>query len=133
MPLPDRLAQFNRVVTNPIARRFAGWLPPFVILIHRGRNTGREHRTPLMAFRTGDGFAIVLTYGVDRDWIKNVQAAGRCTLVRARRRIEVVEPVVLAGPEALAPLPSLVRLAVRGFGVDQVMRLRRAESGSSGR
>ena len=81
MPLPDRLATFNRSVTNRIVRTFAGHLPWFAIVVHRGRKSGRIYRTPVNAFGIDDGFVIALTYGPDRDWVKNVLAAGRCGLI----------------------------------------------------
>jgi hypothetical protein len=38
MQLPQWLARFNRHVTNPIQRLWAGWAPTFGILEHVGRN-----------------------------------------------------------------------------------------------
>jgi hypothetical protein len=49
MQLPQWLARFNRHITNPIQRIWAGYAPTFVIL---------------------------LSYGPDRDWLKNITAAG---------------------------------------------------------
>jgi hypothetical protein len=40
MQLPQRLARFNRHVTNPIQRMRAGWAPSFGILEHVGRKSG---------------------------------------------------------------------------------------------
>ena len=54
MPLPKRLARFNRHVTNPVLRHVAGRLPWFAILTHVGRRTGRRHRIPVNLFR-GEG------------------------------------------------------------------------------
>lgn len=70
MQLPQRLARFNRHVTNPIQRLRAGWAPTFGILEHVGRKSGKKYRTPLTVFSTDDGIAILLTYGPDRDWLK---------------------------------------------------------------
>ena len=47
MQLPQRLARFNRHVTNPIQRMWAGWAPSFGILEHIGRKSGKPYRTPL--------------------------------------------------------------------------------------
>jgi hypothetical protein len=56
MQLPQGLARFNRHVTNPIQRMWAGWLPPFAILEHVGRRSGTPYRTPVNAFNaTVDG------------------------------------------------------------------------------
>jgi deazaflavin-dependent oxidoreductase (nitroreductase family) len=75
MQLPQRLARFNRHVTNPVQRLWAGWAPTMGILEHVGRRSGRVYRTPLTVFSTDDGVAILLTYGPDRDWLKNLIAA----------------------------------------------------------
>ncbi len=80
MQLPQGLARFNRHVTNPIQRLWAGRVPPFGILEHVGRRSGRQYRTPLNVFPAqidGEpGVALLLTYGPDRDWLKNLHAAG---------------------------------------------------------
>lgn len=80
MQLPQWLARFNRYVTNPIQRLWAGWLPAFAILEHVGRRSGKPYRTPLNVFSADvdgrAGVAILLTYGPNRDWLKNITAAG---------------------------------------------------------
>lgn len=127
MPLPDRLARLNRRLTNPVARTFAGRLPPFGLVVHRGRRSGRDHRTPVMAFPDGAGFVIALTYGPDRDWVKNVRAAGGCTLVRVGRQLPLVDPQIVGEAEGLPLLPRPVQLAVRRLGVTAFLRLRRGD------
>lgn len=74
MPFPKAITRFNRRVTNPILGRLAGRLAPFAIVVHRGRRTGREYRTPVMAFPRREGVVFALTYGLDVDWVRNVPA-----------------------------------------------------------
>jgi deazaflavin-dependent oxidoreductase (nitroreductase family) len=50
-------------------------LPPFAIVNHRGRSSGRGYRTPVMAFPTDERFVFALTYGRDVDWVKNLFAS----------------------------------------------------------
>jgi deazaflavin-dependent oxidoreductase (nitroreductase family) len=50
------------------------------MVVHRGRRSGRRYRTPVLAFRVDDGYVVALFYGADRDWVRNVLAAGGCTL-----------------------------------------------------
>lgn len=100
MQLPQWLARFNRHVTNPIQRLWAGWLPTFGILEHAGRRSGRVYRTPLSVFSTDDGVAILLTYGPDRDWLKNITAAGGGRLRRYGRTFAVTSPRVVSRAEA---------------------------------
>lgn len=57
------MARFNKYVTNPVQRLWAGWLPGFGILDHVGRTSGKPYRTPLNVFPTDDGVAVLLTYG----------------------------------------------------------------------
>ncbi len=100
MQLPQWLARVNRYVTNPIQRIWAGYAPTFGILEHVGRKSGRVYRTPLTVFSTADGVAIMLTYGPDRDWLKNITAAGGGRLKRYGRTFAVVEPRLVTKAEA---------------------------------
>ena len=99
MQLPQWLARFNRHVTNPIQRLWAGWLPAFAILEHIGRRSGKRYRTPLNVFSAEvDGqpaLAILLTYGPDRDWLKNINAAQGGRIRRHGRTFGVSNPVIL--------------------------------------
>ena len=45
---------FANRVFNPIVRPFVAWIPGFALVVHRGRRTGRLHRTPMMVFRRGE-------------------------------------------------------------------------------
>ncbi|WP_102144151.1 nitroreductase family deazaflavin-dependent oxidoreductase [Mycobacterium hubeiense] len=100
MQLPQWLARFNRYVTNPIQRMWAGWAPTFGILEHVGRKSGKVYRTPLSVFSTNDGVAIMLTYGPDRDWLKNLKAAGGGRMRRYGKTIELTDPRVVSKAEA---------------------------------
>ena len=103
MQLPQWLARFNRRVTNPIQRLWAGWTLSMGILEHVGRKSGKRYRTPLTVFPTRDGVAILLTYGPDRDWLRNITAAGGGRLTRYGRTFDVRDPRVVA-KGAAAPL-----------------------------
>jgi deazaflavin-dependent oxidoreductase (nitroreductase family) len=107
MQLPQWLARFNRHVTNPVQRLWAGWLPTMGILEHIGRRSGKRYRTPLTVFSTDDGVAILLTYGPNRDWLKNLTSAGRGRMQRYGKTFEVTDPRVM--PKAVAA-PSVTGL-----------------------
>jgi deazaflavin-dependent oxidoreductase (nitroreductase family) len=104
MQLPQRLARFNRHVTNPIQRMWAGWAPSFGILEHVGRRSGKEYRTPLNVFSADvdgkPGVAILLTYGPDRDWLKNLNAAGGGRMRRNGKTFGVTDPRTVTKAEA---------------------------------
>jgi len=76
MPLPRLLAEVNKRVFNPREVKKDRW----VVLIHKGRTSGTEYQTPLAAHRDGDSYLIVLMYGTDSDWVKNLFAAGEAKL-----------------------------------------------------
>jgi hypothetical protein len=42
MQLPQGLARFNRHVTNPIQRLWAGWAPSFAIIDHADESPARS-------------------------------------------------------------------------------------------
>ncbi|OBI74030.1 nitroreductase family deazaflavin-dependent oxidoreductase [Mycobacterium sp. E740] len=109
MQLPQWLARFNRRVTNPVLRLCAGWAPTMGILEHVGRRSGRRYRTPLTVFPTKDGVAIVLTYGPDRDWLKNIAARGEGRITRYGRTFTVRDPRVMAKRDAAPSVTGWMR------------------------
>ena len=104
-------------------RMFAGRLPPFAIVEHRGRRSGRAYRTPVWAFTAGEGFVIALTYGADRDWVRNVETAKGCLLGRGGRSISCGEPRVVGEAEGAPLVPAPIRPVLRLLGVTEFMRL----------
>ena len=94
MPIPSRVARWNKVGLNRITRHVAPWMPGFGLVVHRGRRSGREYQTPVNVFPADDGFIIALTYGTGTDWLKNVQAAGGCELRTRGRVLRVGSPRV---------------------------------------
>lgn len=129
MQLPQRLARFNRYVTNPIQRLWAGRLPAFGILIHVGRRSGRTYRTPLTVFSTDEGVAVLLTYGPDRDWLKNITAAGGGQMRRYGKTFAVTEPRVVSRAEAAQRVRAGWRPIFARLPFEQAVLLRRAEAG----
>ncbi|ORB68208.1 nitroreductase family deazaflavin-dependent oxidoreductase [Mycobacterium scrofulaceum] len=104
MQMPQALARFNRHVTNPVQRLWAGWLPPFAIVEHVGRRSGKPYRTPVNVFSADvdgkPGVAILLTYGPDRDWLKNLTAAGGGRMRRNGKDFGIADPRVVTKAEA---------------------------------
>jgi deazaflavin-dependent oxidoreductase (nitroreductase family) len=109
MQLPQWLARFNRHVTNPVQRLWAGWAPTMGLLEHVGRRSGKTYRTPLTVFSTADGVAILLTYGPDRDWLKNLRQAGGATMRRYGTSFRVGDPRVMTKAEAAPSITGLMR------------------------
>jgi deazaflavin-dependent oxidoreductase (nitroreductase family) len=118
-----RLRPFTTRLFNPLARRFAGRLPWFGILTYHGRVSGRTYRTPLNVFRRGDSYVFALTYGGDTQWVKNVVAAGTCTLRTRGRDVRLVEPELFRDPSRrLMPRPVRVILGLND--VNEFLRMR---------
>jgi deazaflavin-dependent oxidoreductase (nitroreductase family) len=126
MPLPKRLARFNRLVTNRVVGPVAGRLPGFAIVSHVGRRSGRAYRTPVNLFRSQeDRYVIALTYGSDSQWVRNVLAAGEVDIETRGQRLHLVDPeVVHDAQRSLVPEP--VRHILRLANVTDFMLVRPA-------
>ena len=123
----DRLARFNRRVPNRVIGTIAGRRgSPVGLMVHQGRRSGRRYRTPVMPLPLRDGFLVSLPYGPERDWVRNVLAAGRCTLLRGGRRFELTDPRLLDAAGAAPLLPAALRPALRAVPRIRFMRLSRA-------
>ncbi len=130
MQLPQWLARFNRHVTNPVQRLWAGWLPGFGILEHVGRKSGKVYRTPLNVFPTDDGMAILLTYGPNRDWLKNITAADHAEVRHMGKTITLTDPRVMPKAEAAAHVTGFWRAIFPRLPFEQAVLLGRGESQS---
>ena len=127
MQLPQWLARFNRYVTNPVQRLWAGWAPTMGILEHVGRRSGKRYRTPLNVFTTDDGVAILLTYGPDRDWLKNLTAAGEGKMRRYGKTFTVTEPKVMPKSAAAPAVTGLWRPIFARLPFEYALLLKRGE------
>lgn len=122
MPLPRKLAVFNKHVTNRITRPIAGWAPGFGVVRHVGRKTGREYGTPINVFHHDDGYLIPLTYG-GGSWVENVLVAGGCSLQTRGRTIELRDPKRYTDPDHRG-VPTPVRWILGLLDVDEFLSLR---------
>lgn len=103
MRVPRAVANFNRRVTNPAARSITPWLPGQGTLEHVGRKSGKRYRTPLLVFPTADGFVVLIGYGPETDWVKNVLAGGAAVLHKRGKDVALTDPRLMSKAEA-APL-----------------------------
>lgn len=111
-----RLARFNRHVTNRITRPAAARLPGLGVVVHTGRRSGREYRTPVNVYRSPDGYAIALVYGRESDWVRNVLAAGGAELITRGRRVPL-SACRIVHDEARSPVPRPVAAVLRRLDV----------------
>ena len=74
------------------------------ILEHVGRRSGKPYRTPLTVFNADvdgkPGVAILSMYGPDRDWSKNLNAAGGGQMRRHAKTFGVTNPQTVTKAEA---------------------------------
>ncbi|UMB69636.1 nitroreductase family deazaflavin-dependent oxidoreductase [Mycobacterium paraterrae] len=115
MRVPRAVANFHRRVTNPVARSLTPWLPCLGTLEHTGRKSGKRYRTPLLVFKTQNGYAILIGYGLESDWLKNVMAGGPTALHTWGRAVTLANPKILAKAEAAQLVTPAPRLLYRLF------------------
>jgi deazaflavin-dependent oxidoreductase (nitroreductase family) len=122
MPLPEALGRFNARVTNRITRPVARLAPGFAVVVHRGRRSGREYRTPVNAFGRQGNLVVPLTYGPDAQWVRNVLAADGCEVEsRGWHRRYCAPAVVIDQSRHLVP-PG-IRQALGLLSVDHFLVL----------
>ena len=108
---PAAVKTFNRLALLLAGRRL---VPVWGVLRHSGRKSGREFSTPLAFVATPGAFFVGLPWGRGTDWVRNVRAAGRCTVRLGGREYECSQPefvgkdVVMA--QATGPLRPLLGL-----------------------
>jgi len=116
MPLPRSVARLNRYLTNRILGPLAPYLPGFGVVVHTGRKSHRLYRTPVNVFPHRGGYAIALTYGPQSDWVRNVLAAGGCTLVTRGRTWRLTHPHLFHDAQRrVLPPPARVIGALANF------------------
>ena len=125
MHLPYFMRSVNRVFTNPVMRTFAWLVPPLAVVHHVGRKSGRQYRSPVVAFPTAKGFVIPMTYGRDVDWARNLVAAHGGELQRAGRRVRLHNARIVDGRTAYPHLPAVMRSALRAANLPGYVLLER--------
>lgn len=123
MPLPRWLARFNLHVANRILGPLASRLPGMGVVVHIGRKTHRQYRTPVLVFRQGEQVIIALTYGRESQWVANVLAQGGCILETRGRTLRLADSHVYHD-EQRRSMPFLVRLVLGIINVSNFLELR---------
>ena len=94
------------------------------LLRHTGRKSGKQYSTPVGADRVQGGFIIPLGYGDRVDWLQNVLAAGRATVVAEGESHDVTEPEVIDAATALPLLSPKRRRSFERIGITQYLRVK---------
>lgn len=122
MPLSRRIARFNKQYTNRVLWPLVQRLPGFALVVHQGRKSGQHYTTPILVFARPGGYRIALTYGPTTDWVRNVLAAGGCSLRIRGQRVVCAQPHLGNDPtNGWVPLPA--RLVLRRAGVADYLEL----------
>src|SRR5436309_16033281 len=106
MKLSRRVARFNSTINNRLQGVYAWLVPPWAVILHRGRRSGRSYRTPVLAFRRGQTLIIALLYGEESDWLRNLRA-GAGQVVRGGRAFALTGAPRVTDTRATAELDKL--------------------------
>jgi deazaflavin-dependent oxidoreductase (nitroreductase family) len=122
MPLPDFVARLNKRVVNRLMEPLTGH-PPFALLTHVGRRSGRRYQIPINVFPREGGFVFALTYGHDTDWLRNVMATGEAELSYDGVDYRLRDPRMVGRDEVWSILPSAVKPMLRLLGVTEFVTM----------
>jgi deazaflavin-dependent oxidoreductase (nitroreductase family) len=133
MKLSRKVAGFNKLINNRIQLAYAWLLPPWAVILHRGRRSGRQYRTPVLAFDRDGMMIIALLYGEESDWLRNLRAAGGGRVVRAGRTFSIGAPRVVNTRDAaeLSKLGPVARAYCRLADKQMIVELGDAGSGNA--
>lgn len=112
MPWSRALGPVHSVI-NPVALKLAGRLGSLVGLEHVGRRSGATRHTPVRAFRRGDHVVGGANFGLEADWVKNVQAAGGAHMRIRGGALDLTNPRLVDLVDAAPLLPPWFRIALR--------------------
>ncbi|WP_197704790.1 virginiamycin B lyase family protein [Mycobacteroides stephanolepidis] len=97
-------------MTNRVQGIWAPYLPPWAMVEHRGRVSGRPYRTPVLAFRsknaTESQLAIGLPYGDHAHWVQNLLSGNNGQILRSGRGFTVTSISVVNASHDGLPLAA---------------------------
>jgi deazaflavin-dependent oxidoreductase (nitroreductase family) len=126
-PLLRAIRTFNKYLLNPVMGRLGGRKNSYAAVIrHTGRKSGKQYSTPVGADRTPDGFIIPVAYGIRVDWLQNVRAAGRATVLADGESHDVAEPELLDAATALPMLEPKRRRTYERMGIPHYLHVKLA-------
>lgn len=119
--------RMNRAYMNPKQLQTAGAPGAYAgILHHVGRTSGKQYDTPLGFMRVGTELAVLLPYGPETDWMRNLMESGSATITFEGETIAVDDPRVVPAEAIRYALSSSDRRFVSLFGIEDCLLLSRA-------
>ena len=115
----------NKHLLNPLMLRLAGsryWYAS--VVEHTGRRSGKTYSTPIVADRVDGEVLIPLPYGTGVDWVRNVLAAGRATLVHKGETFSITSPQLIDAAQALPRVPASRRRTFERIDIGHFMKAR---------
>lgn len=126
-PLLRAIRTFNKYLLNPVMSSLGGRKNSYAAVIrHTGRKSGKQYSTPVGADPTLAGFIIPVAYGTRVDWLQNVLAAGRATVLAEGEVHEVTEPELLDAATAMPMLAPSRRRTYERMGIPHYLHVRLA-------
>jgi deazaflavin-dependent oxidoreductase (nitroreductase family) len=122
----DATRALNKRIGNPVMMKLAGRRYFFAgVIRHRGRRSGREYATPVLAVPTNEWFLISLPFGEGADWLQNVLAGGEAKIETRGETWAVAEPEVVDRGTVWSLLPGRARLLFGLAGIERYVKLRK--------
>jgi hypothetical protein len=119
---PERKPDAIRSLSNRLFLTISGRrLRAYSIVKHIGRKSGREYINPVSAYPLGDGFVITILYGLDSQWVRNVLATGRLTLVTHGRDYLLERPELIDPAHAFPAYPGWQQRVLRRRGIEHFL------------
>jgi deazaflavin-dependent oxidoreductase (nitroreductase family) len=124
MAAPEFVVQAGKVI-NPWVLRVAGRVPPAVVLHHVGRKSGKEYRTPVVAFAARPEQEIVavvpLPWGSNTDWVRNTMSSGTARLTRGGSDYLVKDVRVVPAYEVVDWLARVPSMLLSALGIEEFL------------
>jgi deazaflavin-dependent oxidoreductase (nitroreductase family) len=116
-------------MTAPLSRPLAGrrFFPLWAVVHHMGRRSGRAYAVPVAIRVTADSFIIPLPWGKDTQWLRNVMAAGGCSIRWSGSDHAAYAPRVIGFEDGANAFHPIQRSVLRAAGINSLLRLRRTE------
>ncbi len=113
-------------ITAPLARPLAGRrsFPLWAVVHHVGRTSSRLYALPVAIGGTDTHLYIPVPFGAGTQWVRNVMAAGGCTVTWRGRDIVASEPVLVDVSEASVAFNAFER-RIMDAGLSTFLRLQR--------
>jgi hypothetical protein len=106
----------------------SGLIPLWAVIVHKGRRSGREYRTPIAIRPSANGFVIPLPWGPRTDWCRNVMTAQTFVIRWKGRDVIVGAPEVIDRAAAAPAFPGLLQRSLAVFGIRQFLAIRRIDA-----